>query len=403
MNRRSLLKAISSVGFVARCGQARAQDPGTVMMAIQMGLAAASMFAPKGPDLGDLISAQSAILMGISAKIDTVMGAIKVIDARLQELQRIVSDLPNDTVKALKTAEINGASRQLFSEVFPGYLIDKNDLGIVKANSVWVPKVQADILPALATARAQLMLFDTPFAVPVLCVALRSERMALAFAAGTFGETQTLKSVYAAYFSAQIVRCAQKRAQVRSELSALLGRIQVGQVMARDVCLVQGKNIVGGLPCPNGSYYVETSGYAPAAGPTPSLERASQDAYKRLFEGNLIQAEDFPPVLNQTFTKTDTVESKVWFRDRCPETFYNSSPTPFNELAELVGNQYGSNLSRTLNGKGKHCPNPDTRDGATVNAGLAGLQAQYEDRFSELCFYAAMQLAAESARASLQV
>lgn len=389
------------MGVVAGYGPARAQDPATVATVIQMGVAAASLFGPKGADLGDLINSQTAILMGISAKIDTVMGAIKVIDARLQELKRIVSDLPNDTVKALKTVEINGASHQLFGEVFPGYLIDKNALGILKANSVWVPKVQSEILPALAAARTQLMLFDTPFAVPVLCVALQSERMALAFAGGTTGETQTLKNVYSNYFSAQIGRCTLKRTQVRGELLTLLEEIKSGQVMERAVCLVKGSSTRAGLECPNGTYLVQTSSYVPTAAPKPALELANKDQYKPLFERKLIQAEDFPPVLNQTYTKTDNLESKVVFRDQCPETFYKSSPTPFQELAALVGNRYGKNLARTLSESGKFCPNQDTRDGTAANASLAGLQVQYENRFNELCFYAAMQLAAENAATSL--
>lgn len=403
MNRRNFLKTVMASTALVAFPKAYAVEPTTVFTAIQMGLTAASLFGAKGADLGDLMKAQTEILLSISRKIDTIMSAIKVLDARLEELKLIVEGIPNETVKALRISEINGSSNRVFTEVLPGYILDKEKLGILQANAIWIPKVKVDILPVLANARSQLMLLDTPFAVPAMCSALTTERAGLAFTNASEGEAETVRNIYVRYFLSQIEKCNAVRSSIRESLKERWSKIENERVDKR-ICLVVGSGkAVDGLGCPMGSYTVQVADYKPAAPVPRRVYLRQQPAYSELFAAGYLEDMDLPPDLTSKYARAGLTDSMVNFRDNCPETNYQSKPIPFDELLRLAGNTYGRNIARTLYESGRACPPPESIDSASPYAGLLRLVSEYEGKFNEFCFYSSMQYASERAVASLAV
>ncbi|MHC8322486.1 hypothetical protein ACYZT4_17650 [Pseudomonas sp. GB2N2] len=373
-------------------------NPMVVLTCIQMGLTAASLFGPKGADIGDLIKAQTEILLGISHKIDTIMAAIKVLDARLAELKQLVRDVPDETVKALKVVEIYGSSNRLFLEVLPGYEMDRNALGIVEANNIWVPRVQSEILPTLASARSQLMTLQNPFAIPALCSALIAERTALAFVSASEGQKRTTLDVYKSHFQEQIKVCSGMRANIAQEHAAIWREIE-DYVPEERICYrpetAKGSSVEG---CVRGEYMVQVAGYGRTAPLPPDIRLFEQPEYSALAKAGYLVQENLPPKLDDVYRRSSVTDVAIDYFFGCPGSGGHATPIGWDKLIVLVGNRYGSNIARTMYEEGRFCPTPDSGNVTDI---ITSKVEVLKNSFDENCFYCAMQFAAEQAAASL--
>ncbi len=160
-------------------------------------------------------------------------------------------------------------SNRLFLEMLPGYELDKKSDGILKANTLRAPKVKAEILPGLSSARSQLMTFESPFGVPAVCSALLAERAAMAFVGASIGETETIRLVYRQYLEKQRQTCTTARERLQKSQATIW--TQLAQVATeKRICMRQdtakGSSVDG---CYRGSYVVQL------AGSTATRERSS--------------------------------------------------------------------------------------------------------------------------------
>jgi len=371
----------------------------TTLTVLQMGLTAASLFGPKGADLGDLIRGQTELLLAVSQKIDTIMAAIKVLEGRLQDLTKLVGALPNETVKALKVVEIYGASNRLFLEMLPGYELDKKSDGILKANALWGPKVKAEILPGLSSARSQLMTFESPFGVPAVCSALLAERAAMAFVGASIGETETIRLVYRQYLEKHRQICTTAREQLQRSQATIW--TQLAQVATeKRICVRQdaskGSSVDG---CYRGSYVVQLADYLVQSPLPHDASLLEQPQYKQLADAGYLKLEDLPPSPSiREWARSQVQESTVRIAVGCMPGYEISEPVSMAELRKLAGDKYGNNIGRTLVESGRVCPTP-----ASVPSGSAyeQMMADYVDGFQRYCFYSSMQYASEQALVSL--
>lgn len=131
-------------------------EPTTIMTCIQVASSVASMLAPKGPSVSDLIAIQTEMLKNISNQINTLQKGVDIIMRKVDELKNYVEyDLPSDIYQEFVENNLLGDFAG-YQEEINAYLNDRVDMGCYPALEQQKSKLIL-ILQRIQTSRRQLL------------------------------------------------------------------------------------------------------------------------------------------------------------------------------------------------------------------------------------------------------
>lgn len=183
---------------------AEAQDPGTVLLVVQMALSFASLLGGGGPSETDLLNLQAEMLKTISEELQVVQQSLLVIFEQLAQLKALVRDLPDQTVLALYKAKLFGAVLH-YRSVMSLYLELKRTVGIQSAQAQVAGELENEVLKGLREARFTLVAASSGSSsevlIPYLCASLQAETHAMIMANYRQASLQTALKFYNDWFS----------------------------------------------------------------------------------------------------------------------------------------------------------------------------------------------------------
>ncbi len=191
LSRRVVLKyaGVFAFGLLINTKQppAQAVAVAAVVAVVQVGIALAGLFGPKGPDLAELIQAQTALLRNISEQLNALNNHLNEIDSKLDEIAQLIQQVPVTVATKLYRDEILGAIA-VYGTLFKTYadIIGNGGSGAIERGRTEIrPLLESDVLAKIVPARAKLITIspynDNQSLIPYIAAALNCEIRSMIF------------------------------------------------------------------------------------------------------------------------------------------------------------------------------------------------------------------------------
>ena len=127
-----------------------------------------------GPSVVDLLNMQMELLNTIVSKLENIERGIKLILESVEEIKRLIGELPAQVVGELERRRIVGLTGT-YIEIISAYQQEASSKGIAAAQRAFVDVLERDLLEPLRQERSTLLTFVEPIYIPSLSAALQAE------------------------------------------------------------------------------------------------------------------------------------------------------------------------------------------------------------------------------------
>jgi hypothetical protein len=153
-----------------------------VFAAVNIATTVMQLFGPKGYSIGNLLTIQTEMLRTISAQLDVLQKGIEVIIGRLEEIQRLIGELPKETASQIYQTELKGLLGT-YQEIMTGFILEcETDGGVLSAQKRYKNVIEEELLKQLRNTRSELFSFNDPLHIPLISAALNIEVQAMTIA-----------------------------------------------------------------------------------------------------------------------------------------------------------------------------------------------------------------------------
>jgi hypothetical protein len=329
LSRRSVLKSLAVIPLAAvavtlspLAGVVYAEVITVIVAVVGIVLALVKMFSKSGPGIADLLNLQVQLLLNITAQLENVQEGIELILTRIDDVERLIGDIPVRTVEAINKHRIVGISR-LYNEKKDAFYAVKAQTGqLLKAQERYSADLKASIVHPLQEARADLMSVDSVFNVPFIGLAFQMEVHSMVMAGADRQDLEPVLRSYRGWFDQtratltdQIAKKRKRRAELRAKLEKLNG--------FRSACATNKEKTQKGSP-PRHSrteggmvggdqyfYYTASGQLADFSYPLKAVELPHRKQLDELFAMSLLTPDDLP----MTAVPTATSRSDFWIED----------------------------------------------------------------------------------------
>lgn len=152
-------------------------EPATVTTALTLvstGASVAKLFGPGGSSVARMQRIQMELLVNISKQVAVIQRGVDLILRRLGDIEMLIGQIPSQTVTEEYRQRGYGLA-SLFQEHMKGYVIEREASTIERAQEVYVPLLEREVLAPMREVRSILMLQDEPALIPAVSTMLHAE------------------------------------------------------------------------------------------------------------------------------------------------------------------------------------------------------------------------------------
>ena len=176
MNRRTFLKSAACASAISVPFAFPPKAYAWVQVAtsvISIGLSVAN-YMSKGPGIADMLNTQMEAIKELSDQIQLVQEGIITLLENVSKMEELIGKVPANVVKELSERSILGGQISLI-ELIEAYNEEKTISGPNQAKETYRPLIYEEVLRPVKKARTDLMSYKTPYSVPLMAVALKTE------------------------------------------------------------------------------------------------------------------------------------------------------------------------------------------------------------------------------------